>query len=145
MPLSKMSNQTKAKSLINDIRSKTVSNEIACDNNTDKNETFEASQDWFERFNLQANLQSIAIKGEAAKAEISSVECYPTVKFLKVYFVKNETFGASQGWFERLHFQANLQSIALKGEAAKAEISSVECYATVKFIKVYFVNILFKN
>ncbi|KAK2579997.1 hypothetical protein KPH14_010762 [Odynerus spinipes] len=54
-----------------------VSNDNAS-SNKDKNETFEASQGWFERFKVRANLQSIALKGEAANADITAAERYPT-------------------------------------------------------------------
>ncbi|XP_068629722.1 tigger transposable element-derived protein 1-like [Battus philenor] len=67
--------QTKAKSLFDGIRSKAVSNNNA---NGIKNETFEASQGWFERFKVRANLNSIALKGEAARADITAAERYPT-------------------------------------------------------------------
>lgn len=78
IPLSKMVIQTKAKSLFDDIKSKAVSNDNASGSNTDKNETFEASQGWFERFKVRANLHSIALKGEAASADITAAERYPT-------------------------------------------------------------------
>ena len=70
--------QTKAKSLLDDIKSKAVSNDNASGSNTDKNETFEPSQGRFERFKVWANLHSIALKGEAACANITAAERYPT-------------------------------------------------------------------
>ena len=78
IPLSKMVIQAKAKSLFNDIKSKAVSNDNASGSNTELNETFEASQGWFERFKVRANLHSIALKGEAASADIAAAERYPT-------------------------------------------------------------------
>ncbi|UYV66728.1 CENPBD1 [Cordylochernes scorpioides] len=62
----------KAKCLFDDIK-------IHDDNaNGSENETFEASQGWFERFKVRANLHSIALKGEAASADITVAERYPT-------------------------------------------------------------------
>uniref|UniRef100_A0A1A9X369 HTH CENPB-type domain-containing protein n=1 Tax=Glossina brevipalpis TaxID=37001 RepID=A0A1A9X369_9MUSC len=79
IPLSKMIIKTKAKSLFDDIKSKaTVSNDNAS-GSKDKNETFEGSQGWFERFKVRANLHSIGLKGEAARADITAAERYPTV------------------------------------------------------------------
>ncbi|UYV69913.1 CENPBD1 [Cordylochernes scorpioides] len=46
--------------------------------NGSENETFEASQGWFERFKVRANLHSIALKGESASADITAAERYPT-------------------------------------------------------------------
>ena len=60
--------------LFNDKKSKAESKDNASDNNTDKNEKFEASQDWFKRFKVRANLHSIALKGEAASADITAAE-----------------------------------------------------------------------
>lgn len=78
IPLSKMVIQTKAKSLFDDIKSKAAVSNDNASGNKDKNETFEASQGWFERFKVRANLHSITLKGEAASADITAVERYPT-------------------------------------------------------------------
>ncbi|XP_053954285.1 heparan sulfate 2-O-sulfotransferase pipe-like [Anastrepha ludens] len=78
IPLSRMVIQSKANNLFDDIKSKAVSNDNAHGSNTDKNEAFEASQGWFERFEVRANLHSIALKGEAASANITAAELYPT-------------------------------------------------------------------
>ena len=41
---------------------------------------------------------------------------------------QNEAFAASNGWFERLKVRANLHSLALKGEAASADITAAASY-----------------
>ena len=71
--------QATAKSLFEDIKSKSMSNDGASGSATDKEEHFEASHDWFERFKIRANLHSISLKGEAASAD--SVACaIPEIK-----------------------------------------------------------------
>lgn len=77
IPLSKMVIQMKAKSLFDDIKSKEVSNNNASGADAEKNETFEASQGWFERFKTRANLHSISLKGEAASADMTAANNYP--------------------------------------------------------------------
>lgn len=54
IPLSKMAIQAEAKNLFDEIKSKSL-------NDNDKNETFEASHGWFERFKRRANLHSIIL------------------------------------------------------------------------------------
>ncbi|UYV77412.1 CENPBD1 [Cordylochernes scorpioides] len=89
IPLSKMVIQKKARSLFDDIKGKVVSDDNA---NGSENETFESSQGWFERFKVRANLHSITLKGEAASADITAAERYPTE------FKKNYSRGVL--WFE---------------------------------------------
>ena len=70
--------QAKAKSLFDDLKSKTaVSNDNASSSKT-QNEAFEASNGWFERFKIRANLLSLALIGEAASADIAAAASYAT-------------------------------------------------------------------
>lgn len=46
--------------------------------NGSEHETFEASQGWFERLKVRANLHCITRKGEAASADIIAAERLPT-------------------------------------------------------------------
>lgn len=66
MPLSQMLIQNKALSIFNDLKnnSASTSGEIF--------EEFEASRGWFSRFKTRANLHNVALKGEAASADISA-------------------------------------------------------------------------
>lgn len=79
IPLSKMVIQTKAKSLFEDLKKKAASSDNASCSATDTKEKFEASQGWFERFKIRANLHSISLKGEAASADITAAELYPSL------------------------------------------------------------------
>jgi len=78
MPLSKIAIQTKAKSLFEDIKIKLNRNESSSSSGTEKDENFEASNGWFERFKVRGNLHNIAFTGEAASADSVAATLYPT-------------------------------------------------------------------
>jgi hypothetical protein len=72
IPLSKMVIQAKAKSLFEDLKTKTLASDDG--EGCSSNETFEASNGWFERFKSRANLHNISLKGEAASADMPAAE-----------------------------------------------------------------------
>lgn len=77
IPLSKMVIQAKAKSLFEDIKSESMCNDSVSGSATDKEEHFEASNGWFERYKIRANLHSITLKGEAASADTVAADRFP--------------------------------------------------------------------
>jgi hypothetical protein len=71
IPLSKMVIQAKAKDLFDYIKS-SVAEFCDC-----QDESFQASNGWFEKFKTRANIHSVHLKGEAASADIFAAEKYP--------------------------------------------------------------------